>query len=146
MNWFTALFSSGANKVIDSVSNGLDKLFTSDAERLDFKNKLQAEMNTLQLSLQDKINEREQEITKRWQSDNEHIITRLVRPLSFIYMLALFSLIVLLDGNFRQFHVNPQYIPMIGGFITTMVIAYFGSRGIEKSIKIIKRSKDVKTD
>jgi hypothetical protein len=37
-NWVTNLFSAGASSVIDSVGNAGDKLFTSDQDRLQFKN------------------------------------------------------------------------------------------------------------
>jgi len=32
--WFESIIKTGVNKVVDSVANGLDKLFTSDEERL----------------------------------------------------------------------------------------------------------------
>ena len=40
-----------------------------------------------------------QEITKRLQSDNEHDITRLVRPVTYGLMFFLFIVVVILDGN-----------------------------------------------
>jgi hypothetical protein len=40
-NWVSQLFSSGASSVIDSVGNAGDKLFTSDQDRLKFKNEFE---------------------------------------------------------------------------------------------------------
>lgn len=80
----------------------------------------------------DEIVQEMQAVTKRWVSDNEHIITRLVRPVSYGFMLALFAIIVLMDGNIGRFHVDPAYIPVIKTLLVTMTIAYFGSRGAEK--------------
>jgi len=83
----------------------------------------------------DEIVKEMQEVTKRWVSDNEHIVTRLVRPVSYGFMLTLFGIIVLMDGNIGQFHVDPAYIPVIKTLLVTMTIAYFGSRGAEKILK-----------
>ena len=80
-----------------------------------------------------------EEATKRLQSDNQYIITRLVRPLSFLMMLILFISIVLFDGNVGEFVINEAYIPVIQSLFSVMVIFYFSSRGIEKISKIIKK-------
>ena len=141
MNFLKNLFSSGVEKVVDSVTSGLDALFTSDEERLTLKNKLQIELNKLQIELETGLNEYEKEITKRWQSDNEHIVTRLVRPFSFVLVLVLFCIMALGDGNFGNLSIKPAYIPVIETLLSTMTIAYFGSRGIEKSIKHFKGEK-----
>tara|TARA_R110000744_G_scaffold226651_2_gene345037 strand:+ start:89 stop:574 length:486 start_codon:yes stop_codon:yes gene_type:complete len=80
-----------------------------------------------------------EEATKRLQSDNQYIITRLVRPLSFLMMLILFIAIVIFDGNVGEFDINEAYIPVIQSLFSVMVIFYFSSRGIEKISKIIKK-------
>ena len=138
MSWFSSILSSGVDKVVDSVATGLDNLFTSDEERLVLKNKLQEEMNKLQLELEEKSVEYEKEITKRWSSDNEHFITRLVRPISYIFVLALFALMVLFDGNLGDMKIVEAYIPVIETLLVTMTVAYFGSRGAEKITKVFK--------
>ena len=132
MSWFTSILSGGVDKVVDSVGNAIDKLVTSDQERLQLKN----ELIKIQLEAKQKQDELEvqfeQQITDRWKSDNEHFITRLVRPLSVVFMLVLFGMIVLLDGNVGMFLVNPAYVPVIENLLVTMIFAYFGSRGAEK--------------
>ena len=77
-------------------------------------------------------------ITLDWTTLNEHTITRLVRPASFVFVLSLFAVVVLFDGNLGGFQVNPAYIPVIEGLLYTMVVAYFGSRGAEKITRTIK--------
>ena len=138
MNWLTAIFSTGASTLIDSVGNTIDKLVTNDEEKLVLRNKLQEAMNEFQSTMETKSIEFEQEITKRWTSDNEHNITRLVRPISFVYVLVIFSIIALADGNLGSFSVNSIYVPVFETLLATMVVAYFGSRGVEKSIKHFK--------
>ena len=80
-----------------------------------------------------------EEATKRLQSDNQYIITRLIRPVSFLMMLIMFISIVLFDGNVGEFTINEAYIPVIQSLFSIMVIFYFSSRGIEKISKIIKK-------
>ena len=132
MNWLTTIFSSGVDKVVDSVANGLDSLFTSDQERLLLRNTLQVEMNKLKLEMEASSVEFEKEITARWKSDNQHIVTRLVRPMSIVYMLTLFGIVVMFDGNVGEFSVNEAYIPVIESLLITMVVSYFGARSWDK--------------
>jgi len=134
-------FASGVDKIVDSVSDGLDSLFTSDEERLTAKRvleqvKLEATNKSEEIGL-----EHEKEITKRWTSDNEHVVTRLVRPLSYIFVLILFGSILLVDGNIGEFKINPAYIPVLESLLAIMTVAYFGSRGAEKVAKSIQGKK-----
>ena len=138
MNWLASIFSSGASTLVESVGNAIDKLSTSDEEKLILKNQLQESMNSFGVTIETKAIEFEQEITKRWTSDNEHTITRLVRPISYTSVLVLFGAIVLADGNIGEFTVNKSYIPVLETLLSTMTIAYFGSRGLEKTVKHFK--------
>lgn len=125
-------FSGNIDKTINSVGNAIDRLVTSDEEKLILKNELVKIKEASIENARKDATEFEKEITKRWLSDNEHIITRLVRPVSFSFMLGLFGIIVLSDGNIGDFQVDKSYVPVIETLLVTMVIAYFGSRGIEK--------------
>ena len=132
MSFITSLFSGGVDKIVDSVANGIDSLVTSDEERLVAENvlakiKLEAQIQSETISM-----DFEKEVTKRWESDNQSIITKLVRPVSIIYMLALFGVIVLMDGNIGEFAINKAYIPVIENLLITMVIGYFGARSLDK--------------
>ena len=138
MSWFTDLFTSGAAKVVDSISSGLDSLFTSDEERLQAKLLIEKEVNAYKKALLDAQAKYDKEITERWKSDNEHSVTRLVRPISYGFILALFAGLAVFDGNIGAFSINPAYVPVIEGLLYTMTIAYFGSRGIEKVAKGLK--------
>jgi len=138
VNW-ASIFSGGVDKIVDSVANGIDELFTSDEERLKAKNMLEQIKANARLEDKKIEQEFEREITKRWTSDNEHLITRLVRPLSFAGVLSLLGIVVLADGNVGGFTVSPAYIPVIESLAITMTLAYFGSRGAEKISKSMKK-------
>ena len=138
MSWLSEIFSSSAGAIVDSVGSAIDKLVTSDEERLQLKNELVKIQLEATLKANEQANEAENQITERWKSDNEHLITRLVRPLSFAWVIVLFSVIVLGDSNWG-FSVKEAYVPVMETLLTTMVIAYFGSRGFEKISSRVKK-------
>lgn len=134
MSWITDIFSSSVGGVVDSVGNAIDKLVTSDAEKLQLKNelvKIEAETKLKEKELETQF---EKEVTQRWVSDNDHWITRLVRPLSYFWVVFFFTFIMLGDSNFG-FNIRDSYIPVIETLLITMTIALFGSRGVEKIIR-----------
>ena len=79
------------------------------------------------------------EVTKRLKYDNEHTVTRLVRPVTYGAMFIMFLSMVFLDGNIGEFNINPLYVPVIQSLFGTMTVFYFGSRGIEKIMKTFKK-------
>ena len=79
------------------------------------------------------------EVTKRLKYDNEHTITRLVRPITYASMFIMFLSMVFFDGNIGDFTINPLYVPVIQSLFGTMTVFYFGSRGIEKVMKTWKK-------
>lgn len=131
MSWLTDIFSSSASAIVDSVGAAIDKLVTSDAEKLQLKNELVKIQLEATLKANEQANEAEEQITERWKSDNEHIITRLVRPLSYTWVIVLFSAVMIGDNNWG-FTVKDAYIPVMETLLTTMTIAYFGGRTFEK--------------
>jgi len=135
MSWFTSIISGGVDKVVDSVGNGLDNLFTSDEEKLVLRNELQKEMNKLSLELESKANEYEKEITKRWESDNEHLVTRLVRPFIVVWSATLLTVVMIADGNIGGFTVKEAYVPLLETIVTTAIVAYMGMRTFDKHSK-----------
>ena len=140
MSWLSELFTSSAAVLVDSVGKAIDSTFTTDEEKLKLKNELTTIITNHEAVMETKAVEYEQEITKRWTSDNEHIVTRVVRPISFVWVIILFTVVMIGDTNWG-FVVKDAYIPVLETLLTTMTIAYFGSRGVEKSIKHFKRDK-----
>lgn len=132
MSWLSEIFSSSASAIVDSVGNAVDKLVTSDEEKLQLKNELVKIQLEATLKANEQANAAEGQITERWKSDNEHWLTRLVRPLSYAWVILLFSSVVMMDGNIGQFKINIAYIPVIESLLVTMTLAYFGARTIEK--------------
>ena len=135
MSWFTNVVSGGVDKVVDSVANGLDSLFTSDDERNKAKIILEKNMQDFKIELENKALEYDKEVTERWKSDNEHTITRLVRPAIVIWSMFVFTVALLFDGNVMNFHINEAYIPLLETIVTTSIVAYMGMRTFDKHSK-----------
>ena len=131
MSWLTDIFSTSASAIVDSVGTAIDKLVTSDEEKLQLKNELVKIQLEATLKANEQANEAEAQITERWKSDNEHVITRLVRPISFGWVIMLFSVVIIGDTNWG-FTVKDAYIPVIETLLVTMTVAYYGGRSFEK--------------
>lgn len=139
MSWLSDIFTSTASGVVDSVGNAIDKLVTSDEEKLQLKNELIKIKLEASHKAEEQALELDKQITERWKSDNEHTLTRLVRPAAYAWIMFIFTVIVFADGNVGEFKVDGAYIPVIQALMMTMTIAYFGSRGIEKVAGILKK-------
>lgn len=139
MSWISEIFTSSVGTVIDSVGKIVDTLHTSDDEKL----RVQAELAKLQADSQLKAQEielqYEQEVSKRWVSDNEHVITRLTRPAIVLWGFILLTIVMLLDGNVGEFTINEAYIPLLETIVVTSVVAYMGGRSVEKVSKVVKK-------
>jgi hypothetical protein len=61
-----------------------------------------------------------------------------IRPFGFIVTLFIFFLLIFIDGNWHNFHVRDAYLPILETVLVTIVIAFFGSRGVEKTAREIK--------
>ena len=125
--------------IIDSAGKAFDSLFTSDDERNKALNILTKIKTDADIKIKEISNEYEKNITQRWESDNGHFITRLVRPLIVVFLYVLFGAVVLSDGNIGAFKINAAYIPVLQTLLVTVTVAYFGSRGLEKTAKIVKK-------
>ena len=63
-----------------------------------------------------------------------------VRPLSVVYVLALFTFVIIADGNLGNFTIKPGYYSMIETVVVTVVLGFFGMRGIEKTAREWQRN------
>jgi len=75
----------------------------------------------------------EQEITKRHTADmtSDSWLSKNIRPMSLVYLMALFSAAFVVD-------VPLTVLEMLRDLLMTVFVFYFGSRSIEKGLKIFK--------
>ncbi len=145
MSWFTDLVSGGVDKIVDSVGTAVDKLITSDEERLLLKNELvkiqlaaQHDAKKMELDADAAV---EAEVTKRWQSDmtSDDPWAKKVRPFSLVYMLGVVTALAVMDGNAFGFAVKEVYVELFQSLLLLAFGAYFGSRGLEKIYQIKRK-------
>ena len=126
------VISPGLGEVLagtETVSGALKTIRDSDISPED-KAKLEA------LYIEQQITE-DQEITKRWTSDNTAgTITRYVRPMTAILLTVLMLLFTWLDSaDAYAFHVEEKWTSFWGIAYLTVIGAYFGGKSMEKTFK-----------
>lgn len=127
---------TAAGTVIDSISGVVDKFVTTDKEREELKQELLKIVSDYETTTQ-------QEVTKRLQADmaSDSWLSKNIRPLVMIFILFLYSLFSVLDGNVGQFKISTGYIELLGQWGMLIMSFYFGSRGLEKIFTIVNQQK-----
>ena len=116
--------------LIKDVGNVIDKLTTTDEERLAAKQKIQ---ELLEKADQDA----QTQITERWKLDmqSDSFLSKNIRPLVLIYLTVIFTALAFFDGNIGGCKVAEEYIPIFQSLLITVYGAYFVGRTWEKSKK-----------
>ena len=116
--------------LVKDVGNVIDKLTTTDEERLAAKQKIQ---ELLEKADQDA----QTQITERWKLDmqSDSFLSKNIRPLVLIYLTVIFTVLAIFDGNVGGFQVDEDYIPIFQSLLITVYGAYFVGRTWEKAKK-----------
>ena len=124
------LLSLLAGGLIKDVGNVIDKLTTTDEERLAAKQKIQELLEKADQDAQTQISE-------RWKLDmqSDSFLSKNIRPLVLIYLTVIFTALAFFDGNIGGFKVAEEYIPIFQSLLITVYGAYFVGRTWEKSKK-----------
>ena len=76
-----------------------------------------------------------QEVTKRWDSDmkSDSWLSKNTRPLSLVFLTVMAVALIWVDSvENTPFTVSAGWVNLLQTLLTTVYIAYFGSRGAEK--------------
>ena len=119
--------------VIKEVGNVIDKLTTTEEEKLEIKKQLQ-------IILEEADNNAQQQVTDRWNADmaSDSWLAKNIRPLVLVFLTFVFSLLAFTDGNIGEFKIAKEYIPIFQTLLVTVYGAYFVGRTWEKAKSIIK--------
>ena len=130
MNKIFAWLTGG---VIKEVGNVIDKLTTTEEERLEAKKQLQ-------IIFEEADNNAQQQVTDRWNADmnSDSWLAKNIRPLVLVFLTFVFSLLAFTDGNIGEFKIAKEYIPIFQTLLVTTYGAYFVGRSWEKAKSIIK--------
>ena len=119
--------------VIKEVGNVIDKLTTTEEERLEAKRQLQ-------IIFEEADNNAQQQVTDRWNADmnSDSWLAKNIRPLVLVYLTFVFSLLSFTDGNIGEFKIAKEYIPIFQTLLVTVYGAYFVGRTWEKGKSMTK--------
>ena len=127
------IFAWLSGNVIKEIGNVIDKLTTTEEEKLEIKKQVQ-------IILEEADNNAQQQVTDRWNADmnSDSWLAKNIRPLVLVFLTFIFSLLAFTDGNIGDFKIAKEYIPIIQTLLVTVYGAYFVGRSWEKGKSIIK--------
>ena len=113
--------------LVKDIGEVIDKVTTTDEERLEAKRKIQ------QL-LEKADNDAQTQVTERWKFDmqSDSFLSKNIRPLVMVFLTAVFTLLAFTDGNIGKFSIQKEYIPIFQTLLVTVYGAYFVGRTWEK--------------
>jgi hypothetical protein len=116
--------------LIKDVGGVIDKLTTTDEERLAAKHKIQE-------LLEQADKDAQAQVTDRWKADmaSDSYLSKNIRPMVLIYLTFVFSVLSFADGNIGTFKVDESYTPIFQSLLITVYGAYFVGRTWEKNKK-----------
>lgn len=78
--------------------------------------------------------ENDKEITERWKSDmgSDSWLSKNSRPIVLLSLVGMLFLFMGLDSFEIKFDIKESWISLYETILVTVIIAYFGSRGVEK--------------
>ena len=116
--------------LLRDIGDVIDKVTTTDEERLDAKRKIQE-------LLEKADNDAQTQVTERWKFDmqSDSFLSKNIRPLVMVFLTAVFTLLAFTDGNIGQFSIQKEYIPIFQTLLVTVYGAYFVGRTWEKGKK-----------
>ena len=124
MGFFNKLFNSG--ELVKEVGNTIDKLTTSDQERLQAKKEIKEVLLDYEKSIQEQV-------TSRWLSDNNGgLLTKNIRPIALAFLTFMFVIISVFSGNIGTFEIQKEFVPVYQTLLIVIYTAYFGGRSFEK--------------
>ena len=120
--------------VIKEIGNVIDKLTTTDEERLEVKKQIQQ-------ILEDADTKAQLEVSRRWEADmkSDSFLSKNIRPMILIYLTVIFTSLAFFDGNIGEFGLAKEYIPIFQTLLVTVYGAYFVGRTWEKAKSITNK-------
>ncbi len=122
-----AILGNILGNLLGKADTIIDEVITSQEEKLKLKNELQKIIQEQEALI-------EQEVTKRWESDNlqSSWLPRNIRPLVLAWLVVSTTLLIFIDAGAINFVVDDEWKSTITAILTITIGAYFGSRGLEK--------------
>jgi len=124
---------------VKDAGDAIDKIVTSDEERLTLKNEL-AKITTMhEEKMQEFAGKYETELTERHKSDmqSDNQLAKNIRPASLIFLLVVVCILAVTDGNLGEMAIKESYIDLFASLLMVAFGFYFGGRSLEKISALI---------
>jgi len=133
MSILKAVGSLLGGDTIKDVGNIIDNLHTSKEEKAEAKQKMEQILAAAEQAAQ-------AQVSARWEADLKHgsWLSKNIRPLTLIFLTAIFTILSIFDGNLGEFTIGEAYVPVYQTLLMTVYAAYFAGRSIEKVKKVTK--------
>ena len=133
MSILKAVGSLLGGDTIKDVGNIIDNLHTSKEEKAEAKQKMEEILAAAEQAAQ-------AQVSARWEADLKHgsWLSKNIRPLTLIFLTAIFTILSIFDGNIGEFTIGAAYVPVYQTLLMTVYAAYFAGRSIEKVKKVTK--------
>ena len=138
MSWFTKLFSGGVTELVSSVGDTIDKLVTSDEERMQLKNELSQQVNDFRKSQMSHIESMEKQVSDRHKADmaSDSWLSKNVRPIMLIFIMVTTMVFAwattFADLTEMQVATLNGWLPLLQNVLLGFVSFYVGGRSLEK--------------
>lgn len=126
----------GAAELTKGIGSIIDDTTTSPEEKAEMKNKFASIMTSFTASV-------ESELSARHIADmnSDSFLSKNIRPLTLLYLLAVVSFCAFFDGNIGDFKINTAYVDLFKALLLVAFGFYFGSRGAEKVVEAVGKYK-----
>ncbi|MCP4984925.1 MAG: hypothetical protein GY928_02315 [Colwellia sp.] len=137
------LRSIGKSKLLEKVFGVGAELLTGDvkgavAALLNNSKELTPEQREHALKLLESDIKENEEITKRWQSDNnsDSWLAKNIRPMVLGFLMLTLFIYIILDSSLENVTVAKEWISLLSTILSIVIVAYFGGRSYEKSKRL----------
>lgn len=144
-NFFSNLIKGSTSELVTNLGSTIDKFIQTPEEKQAAAIEMAKIVNEHEARMAEAaakaLEAEENNISQRWVADmgSDSWLSKNTRPMILISMIAFLFLVVILDSCNIQFEVKESYISLMESLLITVVVAYFGSRGIEKYISIKRK-------
>ena len=121
------MFKGLLKSLVGDASNIIDNVVTTKEEKIRLKNEMKQMLLSSEADLQ-------RNVTDRWKADmaSDSWLSKNVRPMTLIFVLACTMMLIFIDAGFVNFVVEEKWTDLLQLTLITIIGSYFGGRSIEK--------------
>ena len=121
------MFKGLLKSLVGDASNIIDNVVTTKEEKIRLKNEMKQMLLSSEADLQ-------RNVTDRWKADmaSDSWLSKNVRPMTLIFVLACTMMLIFIDAGFVNFVVEEKWTDLLQLTLITIIGSYFGGRSLEK--------------